>query len=201
MTYPIPRRKITGSMVNTFWSSIRMRPPVGSMSRLIMRSVVVLPQPEGPISMHSSPSGMVRLRALTATSRDPYRFDTASRVIMGPHPIDRQPSTRLPPVPALSGAWQLTSANVGFRAVLSLELRDRQLAPDRLRSRAAHRADADRRWDRTAHLPPPRSGGMAVPFGPAARVRDRQRPLHHSVARPLRNPRPDHRLCGLVYDG
>ena len=32
-------------------------PAVGSISRLIIRSVVVLPQPDGPTSTHTSPSG------------------------------------------------------------------------------------------------------------------------------------------------
>ena len=46
-------------------------PAVGSMSRLIMRSVVVLPQPEGPTRTQSSPSGTVRLSSLTATESAP----------------------------------------------------------------------------------------------------------------------------------
>ena len=36
-----------------------MRPPVGSISRLIIRSVVVLPQPDGPTSTQISPVGDV----------------------------------------------------------------------------------------------------------------------------------------------
>ena len=42
------RRRWTGSIFKTSVPSIRMRPPDGSMSRLIMRRVVVLPQPDGP---------------------------------------------------------------------------------------------------------------------------------------------------------
>ena len=37
------------------------------MSRLIMRKVVVLPQPDGPTSTVSSPSPTSRLRSATAT--------------------------------------------------------------------------------------------------------------------------------------
>ena len=37
------------------------------MRRLIMRSVVVLPQPDGPTSTQISPSGTTRLSSATAT--------------------------------------------------------------------------------------------------------------------------------------
>ena len=43
-----------------------MRPDVGSMSRLIIRSVVDLPQPDGPMSTAISPSGTSKLRSPTA---------------------------------------------------------------------------------------------------------------------------------------
>ncbi len=36
--------------------SMRMRPPVGSISRLIIFSVVDFPQPEGPTKMTVSPA-------------------------------------------------------------------------------------------------------------------------------------------------
>ena len=45
----------------------KMRPPDGSMSRLIIFSVVVFPQPEGPTSTVTSPSGTSMSRASTAT--------------------------------------------------------------------------------------------------------------------------------------
>src|SRR5260221_6580893 len=44
----------------------RMVPAVGSSSPAIMRSVVVLPQPEGPSRQRNSPSSTVKLAALTA---------------------------------------------------------------------------------------------------------------------------------------
>ena len=46
--------------------SIRIRPLSGAISRLIIRSVVVLPQPDGPMSTHVWPPGMSRVRSLTA---------------------------------------------------------------------------------------------------------------------------------------
>ena len=61
------RRNWTGSIFKTSMPSMRIRPPDGSMSRLIMRSVVVLPQPDGPTSTQSSPSGTVKLSSATAT--------------------------------------------------------------------------------------------------------------------------------------
>src|SRR6478752_9759554 len=46
--------------------SSRMVPAVGNSSPAIMRSVVVLPQPEGPSRQRNSPSSTVKLAALTA---------------------------------------------------------------------------------------------------------------------------------------
>src|SRR5690242_13321980 len=46
----------------------RMRPDVGSSSPAIMRSVVVLPQPEGPSRQKNVPSAMVKVEPRTATN-------------------------------------------------------------------------------------------------------------------------------------
>ncbi len=62
MTYPIPRRSSAGSVPVMSSPSMRIRPAVGSIIRLIMRSEVVLPHPEGPTSTVMAPSGMVMLR-------------------------------------------------------------------------------------------------------------------------------------------
>src|SRR5258706_1590475 len=51
-----------------------MRPLVGSMSRLTIFMVVVLPQPDGPTSTQISPSGTSRVRSSTATLPLPKRF-------------------------------------------------------------------------------------------------------------------------------
>src|SRR4051794_28437619 len=65
-----------------------MRPAVGSISRLIIFSVVVLPHPEGPISMTISPSGMAMSSWLTAgVSLPGYVFSTPSRTIMSDFPV------------------------------------------------------------------------------------------------------------------
>ena len=45
---------------------MKISPEVGSSSPAIIRSVVVLPQPEGPSSMKNSPSSMVKDDACTA---------------------------------------------------------------------------------------------------------------------------------------
>ena len=44
--------------------SIRTRPAVGSMRRLTIFSVVVLPQPDGPTRMQIRPAGTVRLKVV-----------------------------------------------------------------------------------------------------------------------------------------
>src|SRR3954468_8114896 len=49
-------------------------PDVGSMSRLIIFSDVVLPHPEGPTNMTISPAGMTRLSPSTAATGWPAYF-------------------------------------------------------------------------------------------------------------------------------
>ena len=44
-----------------------MRPDVGSIIRLIIFMVVVLPQPDGPTKTTHSPAGMTRLNSETAS--------------------------------------------------------------------------------------------------------------------------------------
>src|SRR3954447_23000386 len=54
------RLKVTSSSPRKIW------PEVGSSSPAIMRSVVVLPQPEGPSRQKNSPSRTVKLESFTA---------------------------------------------------------------------------------------------------------------------------------------
>lgn len=53
------RRSSFGSMDSASLPPIVIRPDVGSMRRLIIRIVVVLPQPDGPTNTTTSPAGMV----------------------------------------------------------------------------------------------------------------------------------------------
>ena len=67
-----------------------MRPDVGSMSRLIIFIVVVLPQPEGPTRTTVSPSSMSNDRPETAGGPEPNRFTTSTSEIIArplPHPL------------------------------------------------------------------------------------------------------------------
>ena len=48
--------RLSGGSWVTSWPRSRMRPPVGSSKPPIMRSVVVLPQPDGPSSEKNSPA-------------------------------------------------------------------------------------------------------------------------------------------------
>src|SRR5947209_2500609 len=57
-----------------------MRPLVGSISRLIIFMVVVLPQPDGPTSTHSSPSGTSRVSSSTATWPSKRLVTRSSRI-------------------------------------------------------------------------------------------------------------------------
>src|SRR5215203_6722605 len=60
------------------WSPIRIRPAVGSSRPATMRSVVVLPHPDGPSSAKNEPLGTVSDRSRTAT-KSPKRFVRPSR--------------------------------------------------------------------------------------------------------------------------
>ena len=60
MSRALARLKVTSS------PSSRIRPLVGSSSPAIMRSVVVLPQPDGPSSARNSPSCTVKVESSTA---------------------------------------------------------------------------------------------------------------------------------------
>src|SRR5438105_1381443 len=60
------RRKVTGSLCMMSRPSTFTSPASGSIMRLTMRIVVVLPQPEGPISTQTSPSGIASVSRSTA---------------------------------------------------------------------------------------------------------------------------------------
>ena len=66
MTYPIRRLSFTGSTAAMSSPSTRIRPDVGSMRRFTIIMVVVLPQPDGPTSVTSSPSDTSNERPSTA---------------------------------------------------------------------------------------------------------------------------------------
>src|SRR6188768_3346613 len=66
-------------------SPMWIEPDVGSISRLIIFSDVVLPQPEGPTNITISPAGMTRLSPSTAAECWPtYFLVTFSRRISAP---------------------------------------------------------------------------------------------------------------------
>src|SRR5437660_3361047 len=70
------------------------------MSRLIMRMVVVLPQPDGPTSTQTSPSATSRDSSRTATVPSPYRLVTPSRRIIVGHGSRDPAGLRSASVPA-----------------------------------------------------------------------------------------------------
>ncbi len=63
----MPRRSWWVGMAMTSRSSMAIRPDVGSVIRLIIRSVVVLPQPEVPTRTVIVPEGISNERSPTAT--------------------------------------------------------------------------------------------------------------------------------------
>src|SRR4051794_31052656 len=65
--------------------STKIRPLVGSISRLIIFNVVDLPQPDGPTRHTTSPGATSRSSSCTATVPSEYRFPTpSSRIIASP---------------------------------------------------------------------------------------------------------------------
>lgn len=64
IAYPTLRRSFTGSMSVTSSSLILIRPDVGSISRLIIFSVVDFPQPDGPTKITVSP-GLISSETLS----------------------------------------------------------------------------------------------------------------------------------------
>src|SRR5215210_3991202 len=60
-------------------SPIRTRPCVGSSSPATIRSVVVLPHPEGPSNAKKDPSGTVMVRSSTATKSPKFLVTPSSR--------------------------------------------------------------------------------------------------------------------------
>lgn len=62
-------------------------PSLGSIIRLIMRSVVVLPQPDGPTKTVIERSGISSDRLSTATVPSGYRFVTESIRIKTPNTL------------------------------------------------------------------------------------------------------------------
>src|SRR5690606_14646931 len=104
------RRSRTGSVRVTSSPSSRIRPEVGSTSRLIIRSVVDLPQPDGPTSASTSCSRTARLSPATATVPSGYALRTASspttvrsamrRTYTAPPTRTAPPARRVPATPA-----------------------------------------------------------------------------------------------------
>src|ERR1044072_8604861 len=70
--------------------SRKIRPVVGSISRLIIFNVVDLPQPGGPTRTTTSPAATSRSSSCTATVPSEYRFPTPSSRIIG-SPAERDP--------------------------------------------------------------------------------------------------------------
>src|SRR5664279_4021954 len=91
------RRSSAGAAIEWSRSSIQMRPLVGSIMRLIMRRLVVLPQPEGPTKTVILPDGAVRLRSSTAIVPSGYCLVTDSnRIIASPPHLEPLPTGELP---------------------------------------------------------------------------------------------------------
>src|SRR6185437_8987241 len=80
---------------DTTWPPISMTPASARSSPAISRSVVVLPQPDGPSRVTSLPSGMSRSMPSTAfavTDRPRYRLTTPVSLIIDSPVPDAEPA-------------------------------------------------------------------------------------------------------------
>src|SRR3569833_1170854 len=77
----MPRRRSEGFFLRMSSPSMLIVPEVGSIIRLIIRSEVVLPQPDGPTKTVICPDGISRVRSSTATVPSGYRLVTPSNLI------------------------------------------------------------------------------------------------------------------------
>src|SRR5512132_4479966 len=72
---------------------MRMSPASGSIIRLIMRIVVVLPQPDGPISTQISPAPMAREMSSTAGDAAPGKRLVRCSISITPDALVRRASS------------------------------------------------------------------------------------------------------------
>ena len=85
------RRSSTLSRVATSTSSMRTWPELGSIIRLIIRSRVVLPQPEDPTRTVVLPEGRTKVKSPTATVPSGNCLLTERNSIMGkPVSVERR---------------------------------------------------------------------------------------------------------------
>ena len=87
MTYPMDRRSVVTGCCWMSLPSRRIVPSLGSTIRLIMRRVVVLPQPDGPTRTVIERSGISRESRSTATVPSGYRLVTDSIRIKAPETL------------------------------------------------------------------------------------------------------------------
>ena len=112
----LPRRSSAGLIEAISRSPNQIRPEVGSVSRLIIRSVVVFPDPGGPTSTVISPEAASSLSPLAATVPSAYRLVTESKRIITV-PI-QQLARRTTPSSCVSGHVPVPARRVGREAGL-----------------------------------------------------------------------------------
>ena len=104
-------------------SPIAIRPVSGSTKPAIIRSVVVLPQPDGPSSTTNSPCAIVRLTSST-TRTPPYDLQTPSTETLAIAPqrvIPRLQSSRHWCVSSFSQSiWNMLSSPASLRIISEL---------------------------------------------------------------------------------
>ena len=90
----MPISRLSGVRRETSLPSTRMRPEVGFSKPAIMRSVVVLPQPDGPSSVTNEPPPNASDTSSTATHRLPLGRSELLREALQRHRRRRGPAAR-----------------------------------------------------------------------------------------------------------
>src|SRR4051812_32862589 len=175
------RRSLTGSTWVTSSSPRKIRPLVGSIRRLTIFMVVVLPQPEGPTRTQRSPVRTSRLNSSTATW-SPKRLVTLSSRIT-------RPNASVP----LRGCDRGSPRCQRPRFVDLVGLGGPPRRHHLHRGPGARRADVPGRRHRSVDLVAPRAGRVAVAVAADAHPGRDRGALHHPLPRPVRPPDPDHR--------
>src|ERR1700712_3588257 len=193
------RRSSTGSAFVTSSPSRMMRPLVGSMSRLTIFSVVVLPHPDGPTRQTSSPRGTAREISFTATVPSANRLLTLSRAI-ATSPAEATPEPACAARPAGSPGGSASAAVASTRDPLGgselLQPKRQLMVLHAVRARLLERHST---LHRPAHQfvpahprhrdPPELPAGAAGAAGEMAAEQhpgDARRDLHDSVAGAVR---------------
>ena len=102
---------------------IQISPSVGASKPAIMRSVVVLPQPEGPSSVTNSPSAISRFMSLTASAMPPGRSGSGNSFRMSTRRTLMDAPQKCSMLPPKRPYWALSARRIRLIAAPTMATR------------------------------------------------------------------------------